>query len=256
MNSAPPSGIWLRAALVLSFFLSAGSAQVSAAPITPDELPTITISIEDGPNAPKWSWTPSANDLRVLPGAGRGRQLAAQKQFNILSNRAQVVVQGLEFDPDPFVLNNIIVTNTTAIPQTFSAFVGLPTSFAAPNLLSGNVLLGVIDGGLDGATVTNVTGQPIYQAQIDLATVATLQNDPFTLIAPIAGSSSATASFAPTLSAIPVNTNIGIQLRFTLTPGDTVSILSRFDVVAVPEPGSAALIGLGLVLITRRSRRR
>jgi hypothetical protein len=148
-------------------------------------------------------------------------------------------------------LNNILVTNTTTSTQVFSAFVGLPTTFGAPNTISGNVLTAVIDGGTDGATVATVSGQPIYQAQIDGTTVATLQNDPFSVVAPPTDTNSAGASFGPTANLIPVTSNIGIQLRFTLTAGDTASIVSRFDVV--PEP--AASLGLGgmvLLAITRR----
>ena len=255
MNFVRSSGIRLGAALALSLFLLVGSTHSSASPITAEGLPTISIWIEDGPNPNKWSWTPSENDLRPAPAVGRGKYLGASKQFDILSNRAHVVIEGLEFDPDPFVLNNILVTNTTAIPQVFSAFVGVPTTFGGPNVISGNILLGVIDGGLDGASITNALATPIYQAQIDGTTVATLQNVPFSLVAPVAASNSATASFGPTISSVPVNSNIGIQLRFTLSPGDTASILSRFDVVAVPEPGSAVLIGLGLAALTVRSRR-
>ena len=110
MNFVRSSGIRLGAALALSLFLLVGSTHSSASPITAEGLPTISIWIEDGPNPNKWSWTPSENDLRPAPAVGRGKYLGASKQFDILSNRAHVVIEGLEFDPDPFVLNNILVT--------------------------------------------------------------------------------------------------------------------------------------------------
>jgi hypothetical protein len=243
-------------ALALAFFLSAGATDSSAGLMT--SVPSITIKIEGVPNPQTWSYTPDASAYRLMTNGG-GYELAAQPEFDILSNRAHLVIGALEFDPDPFVLNNILVKNTTESTQIFSAFVGLPTTFGAPNLISGNITTSVIDGGTDGATVATVSPTAIYQAQIDGVTVSTLQNDPFSLVAPPTGSNSASASFGPTVSAIPVNSNIGIQLRFSLTPGDTAAILSRFDVVEVPEPASAGFIGLGLALITRlagRPRRR
>src|SRR5262249_11494282 len=151
---------------------------------------------------------------------------------------ANVQVPTLQFDSDPFVLNNILVTNTTASTQIFSVTVGLPTSpFAAPNQIKGNITTSVIEGGLDTATVASVPGNPIYKGQIDFNPVATLQNDPFSLTT--STPPAASAAFGPTPNAVTVTSNIGIQLIFSLTPGDTASILSRFDVV--PEPASALI---------------
>jgi PEP-CTERM motif len=249
MNSLRPSSRLLCATLAFSFVLGSMSHQLFAGPITADELPTITIKIEDSPNAPVWSHKSSANEYRPATDENGGYELATTKDFDILNNRAHVRIDELQFDPDPFVLNNILVTNTSNVTQLFTAFVGLPTTFPAPNIISGSVRTSVIDGGLDGATVAT-SGQPLYQAQIDGATVATLQNHPFTLNAGVGASNTAAATFGPIPNNVPVNSNIGIQLRFTLTPGDTAAILSRFDVVAIPEPASVALIGLGLTLIS------
>jgi hypothetical protein len=218
-----------------------------AGTLSANQYPTVTIKIE-GATPATWSNTPPADAYDRSTEPDGGYELDSPRGFSILGNRAQVVIDELAFDPDPFVLNNILVTNTTASTQIFSAFVGLPTTFGAPNIISGNVRTSVIDGGADGATIATVAGQSLYLAQIDSVTVASLQNDPFSVIAPAGGSNTASAAFGPTGSLVPVNSNIGIQLRFSLSPGDTAAILSRFDVVAVPEPASAALMGVGLAL--------
>ena len=249
------------AALALFCAITGGAFQAFAGTIT---LPTIEISIEGNP-APAWKYTPSAREYRGITGAGGGYELSGPQEFDILNNWAHLTIETLQWDPDPFVLNNILVTNTTSSTQIFSAFVSLPTSFGAPNSISGNVRTNVIDGGDDGANVATVSPTALYQAQIDGFTVATLQNHPFSVSAPIGGSNTAFASFGPLLSAIPVSSSIGIQLRFSLTPGDTASFLSRFDVVEpvvnrVPDAASsAALVTIAVpfvVAMTARSRRR
>ena len=69
------------------------------------------------------------------------------------------------------------------------------------------------------------------------------------LSAPPANTASSAASFGPIVNAVPVTSNIGIQLRFSLTAGDTASILSRFDVVAIPEPTTFALGAVVLLFV-------
>jgi hypothetical protein len=228
------------------------AARAHAGLIDPNKLPSVSMQVEG--TAP-WSWAPGAS--AYVPSPTGGYQLRFIYDANgVCNNTANVRISQLSFDPDPFVLNNILVTNTTASTQLFSVFVGLPTTFGAPNFISGNITTSVIEGGLDTATIASVSPTAIYQAQIDGTTVATLQNHPFALTT--STSNSASAAFGPTLNGIPVTSNIGIQLRFSLTAGDTASILSRFDVTAIPEPTSAACVGGMLMLagtLSRRNRR-
>jgi hypothetical protein len=239
--------------LLATLALSANWSGAFAGVLTSDNLPTMTWSIEGAPLEAPWRFAPTLDMFAPLQGGGY--QMTSSPTFDILGGRATITIETLAFDPDPFVLNNILVTNNTGSTQIFSAFVGVPTSFGAPNLISGAIDIAVIDGGTDGATAASVNPTAIYQAQIDGVTVETLLDHPFSLVAGSGGTNSADATFGPTVSGIPVNSNIGIQLRFSLTAGDTVSILSRFDVVAVPGPGAIALLGVAGLSIRARRRR-
>jgi hypothetical protein len=249
----------MRLAVALCFgWLTAFAASESRAEMIGDIVPPIITISADGFGGPAWEYSPALEVLENLP--DRGRKLGIPTaRMHIQGNRASVVIEELAFDPDPFVLNNILITNTTTSTQIYTVGLALPTVFGGPNLISGNVRTDVIDGGGGpGATIASVTGFPIYAAQIDFGTVATLHNDPTSVTALAGGSASLPASFGPTVNPIAVSSNIGIQLRFSLTAGDTASILSRFDVAPVPEPSALGLaaLGMGLATIVAWRRRR
>jgi hypothetical protein len=239
------------AALSISLF---GTTAAKAGVIDSSKVPVIIVSA--GENSDGHLFVPDPTNYSAS-GSDGDYSLTNSMNLGGISS-ATVSVQQLEFNNDPFVLNNFLVTNNLTVPQVFSVFVGLPTVLAAPNTISGNVRTSVIDGGTDGAVLSSVSGQPIYQAQVDFAPVASLQNDPFSVIAAPGDSASASASFGPTVSNVAVGSTIGVQLRFTLSAGDTASILSRFDVIpggangGLPEPttltlgGIVAVLGMGL----------
>jgi hypothetical protein len=246
--SVRPLRVTALCAALLFFVAARVDGGLKGGPLGADQLPTFTITM-DGAES-EWTWTPPVNAFDPVPDGYLLRNV--HQQAGALHGRADVTVDLLRYNPDPFVLNNILVTNTTTTTQIFSAFVGFPTTFAAPNLISGTITTSVIDRDLNGATVATVSGTPIYQAQIDGLTVATMQNDPFSLTTMTSTASSAT--FGPTVNAVPVTSNIGIQLRFSLTAGDTAAILSRFDVI--PEPSSAAACAGTMLVLTRTFSRR
>src|SRR5262245_60866263 len=228
------------------------TARVSAGTLNASQLPSFKMQVQGYPT--EWDYSPTVDRYVPATDSDGGYKLNYAPYYpGVCDNTTNVKIDRLQFDSDPFVLNNILVTNTTATTQIYSVTVGLPTSFGAPNLISGNITTGVIEGGGDTATVSTVPGQPIYKGQIDFNTVATLQSDPFSVTT--STSNAVSASFGPTVSAVPVLGNIGIQLTFRLTAGDTASILSRFDVTAVPEPSSLALSGLAVAVFAIGRRR-
>jgi hypothetical protein len=169
----------------------------------------------------------------------------------------------LFLSPNPTVSNSFAVTNNTASTQTFVFSVTLPVSvtFGPPSLIKGSIGGSATDNNGDGVTVATSGGISLYRALIDGSVVRTLHDDPFSAST---GSAFGTASIPVADFGIPnaesvgvaTTTDIGIILRFTLSPGDSAAITSVFNVEAVPEPGMAMLLLVGLAAIAGVSRTR
>jgi hypothetical protein len=159
---------------------------------------------------------------------------------------------------DPQVSFIGTLTNTTALPQDFVFAVSTPVTPALPSsLYGGSTSVTVGDTNDDGATLQNTTGQPGYAGVIDGATNQLLLLNPFSLAAPPSGTNSLTqwSGLPATLPGPAVNTSIGISHRFNLTAQDQATFNSTFNVV-IPEPGTLALLGVGLGALGRLGRRR
>jgi hypothetical protein len=161
---------------------------------------------------------------------------------------------GLLVNPDPFIVGNLVVTNTSAFTTTFFLDVALPTGPLGPaTLIGGSVTGTVTDLNGDGATVAALLdGTPIYRALTDVdgffngSLAGSL----------LAGASASAGSFQsatigpdsfgapiPSQAYGAVNTNIAIRLAFTLMAGDSASFTSLFVVVPAPA-GAFAMLGL------------
>lgn len=168
----------------------------------------------------------------------------------------------LTYDPDPFVTSNFSILNATAFTQTYVVLVTLPIS---PAVVPSSLIGGSVQGGAtsDGsaATVSSSGGIAIYTAYIDGVAVATLfpHLTSATAAGPFLSASLGSASFGtpiPSLAGPAALTDIAIQLRFTLTPGDQASFTSVFVVEPVPEPTTIGLVSLGLAGLALAGRRR
>jgi hypothetical protein len=171
---------------------------------------------------------------------------------------------GLLVNPDPFIVGNLVVTNTSAFTQTFFLDVAMPIGAPlAATLIGGSVTGTVTDLTGDGATVASLpTGAPIYRALTDVDGFfnGNLAGSLLAGASASAGSfQSATigpATFGAPIPSQPygaVTTNIAIRLAFTLTAGDSASFTSLFVVVPAPA-GAFAMLGLfGLGGRRRRS---
>jgi len=165
-------------------------------------------------------------------------------------------------DANPsFVTANIVVTNNDVNPQTFSLLMTLPVNrvlrFPAER---GSIVGTVTDLTGNNATVSAPAGSRIYTPQIDGAPEAPgfLMGGGFSTTTPFPFSSAVVGpqQFGnPTKvpATQPVDVSIGIFLQFVLTPGDSASFTSIYEVNKVPGPGGLALLA-ALGLIRRRRR--
>lgn len=168
----------------------------------------------------------------------------------------------MNVDEDPVISGITSVTNNSNAIQTFTLIFTLAIAppIVPSSLMGGSIQGGVTDNNGDGATLATTAGDAFYRAQIDGVNVAALYNDPASVIAGIYLSNNLPASaFGTPIPSQPgpqVLTDIGIRLKFTLTPGDSASFTSNFVVLPIPEPGMAVLLGLGFGLLGIARRRR
>jgi len=169
----------------------------------------------------------------------------------------------MDIDKDPVVTGSMTVTNTQTTTQLYTFIFTLGVSPIPGSTLTGGSARGtitatnstnaVISVGPDGAIYTPlIDGLPYGSPPSSTQLLFGPYSD-----APGGGPTNIPSSaFGVTIPSYPgpsVASSIGIQLQFNLTAGDQASITSN-HVVVVPEPQTAALLGVGLVLLAIRRR--
>jgi hypothetical protein len=156
---------------------------------------------------------------------------------------------------DPVVTGTISVTNLTTVTQSFILSVTLPIApVPAPRFMSGSASGQLAADPNALATLSTDGSNPFYSALADMVVVRTLLDDPSSVSTtfPNIGTLGPQV-FANEPLAAPANSFIGIELHFTLTPGDTVTAIGQFQVV--PEPSSFLLGVAGVAALVGFRRR-
>lgn len=166
---------------------------------------------------------------------------------------------------DPFIDGVFAVTNNHPTnTQTYTIIFTLPiVPQILPSSLTGASVAATLTVNPGGGTLGHNGTTALFTALIDGSPYDTLL--PFdSSTTRVSGSGSAgDDEFGLVLAPPFVNqpgpailSSIGIQITFTLTPGDSASFTSRFEVVPVPEPSIVAfLLGGGLMALSVLGRR-
>lgn len=161
----------------------------------------------------------------------------------------------LLMNPDPFIDGSVTITNLSNFAQNFTVNLSVPVTPAFSNgLMSGSINATVFDANNSGAATLQPQTTNIYFGRIDDANALSLFAQSLTC----SGSAGCSISSSDAQTSIPVggvNTKIGTRLVFNLSANDKVTFSTHFEVMPVPVPASAWLMGsaiLGLFGISRR----
>jgi hypothetical protein len=167
----------------------------------------------------------------------------------------------LVMNPDPFINGAVTVTNLSSSAQNFTVNLNLPVTPAfSPGLMGGSIDATVYDLNSSGTATLQPQGSvsnPIYFGRIDNTSLLLM----FAQVVSCGGvgcsGNSGESQMPPSIPVAGVNTNIGTRLVFNLSAGDKVTFSTHFEVLPVPVPAAAWLMGsalAGLFGARRRAR--
>ena len=201
-------------------------------------------------------------DATQLGCSDTGTNTATCSAQNVDIGGLRITNLDLILDNDPVVSGEVAVENKLGVTQQFTMIFTLPVLPIGPTSQTrGSVAGGVTDNTGNGATLSSTSGIALYTALLDGSPFQPLFPDPTSVSAGAFDSADILPAGAfgtpiPSLPGPAVLTSIGIQYNFNLTAGDAASFTGVFVVQPIPEPSTALLVGLGLVIVARGGRRR
>jgi hypothetical protein len=245
----------MRSALSPAYSVAAFIVLLLAASVSA-QAPALQLSMMDADDPGPTEWTPTGSDN-------------GDESFNFVGSRTAdhwVCEWNIDAKADPWISAVVTLTNNTAFTQTYTFVSTLPIApITLSTLHAGSMQGGLTDNSYDSIdgtiTTDSVSGDPLFYGLIDGSPVLSIYPDSTSYSAPFDGGSVSIPAMNvgydgfgnPTLASGPALVSIGIQHRFTLTPGDSATFTSHF--VVVPEPATMTMLAVGSTLLLWRRRR-
>jgi hypothetical protein len=244
-------GVATRIVLLAGLFVAVGA---------PSQGAPILVEVRSD-NVLVQSWNSAALGCAVVAPGTESCGIANQAAGNFTISNLNLFLQ-----PTSIANAAITVQNNDTVAHRLTVDVILSMSSAGFPIETSGTLGGSLTDGItpspgdDTATLTALVGSALYTALLDNISYQTLHPLPSGSFSTATSTSVTTTNFGfplpPSLPGPPVASTITLRYDFSLTGQDQASLNGSLRTEVIPEPGTAMLLGLGLVALANVRRRR